>query len=130
VSFNPVELHVLHELQDGLQTVGFTFDRWENDGVVISGIPMHTNESMIRQLMEEIVHAFQEGLSDSFSQNDTLAKSMARSLAVKNGAFLSDKEMEALVNNLFACKDPNVSPFQKPTFITLSVDEIDKKFTL
>ena len=130
LSFNPVELHVLHELQDGLQTVGFTFDRWENDGVVISGIPMHTNESMIRQLMEEIVHAFQEGLSDSFSQNDTLAKSMARSLAVKNGAFLTDKEMEALVNNLFACKDPNVSPFQKPTFITLSVDEIDKKFTL
>ncbi|MFM2230152.1 MAG: mismatch repair protein MutL [Bacteroidota bacterium] len=128
--FNPVELHVLHEVQDGLQTVGFSFDRWESDHVVVSGIPMNTNETAIAQLLEEVVHAFQEGLTDSYSQNDTLAKSMARSLAVKNGAYLTDKEMEALVNNLFACKEPNVSPFQKPTFITLSVDEIDKKFTL
>lgn len=128
--FNPVELHLLHELQDGLQTVGFSFDRWDSDCVLVSGIPITTSESTIVQLLEEIVHAFQEGLSDSYSQNDTLAKSMARSLAVKNGAYLSDKEMDALVNNLFACKEPNISPFQKPTFITLSMDEIDKKFTL
>ncbi|WP_297510711.1 DNA mismatch repair endonuclease MutL [Flavobacterium sp.] len=128
--FNPVELHLLHELQDGLQTVGFSFDRWDSDCVFVSGIPITTSESTIVQLLEEIVHAFQEGLSDSYSQNDTLAKSMARSLAVKNGACLSDKEMDALVNNLFACKEPNISPFQKPTFITLSMDEIDKKFNL
>jgi len=128
--FNPVELHLLHELQDGLQTVGFSFDRWDSDCVFVSGIPITTSESTIVQLLEEIVHAFQEGLTDSYSQNDTLAKSMARSLAVKNGAYLSDKEMDALVNNLFACKEPNISPFQKPTFITLSMDEIDKKFTL
>ena len=35
-----------------------------------------------------------------------------------------------LENNLFACKEPNVSPFQKPTFITISIDDLDKKFAL
>ena len=40
------------------------------------------------------------------------------------------KEQENLVNSLFACKDPNVSPFNKPTFITLSVEDLDKKFAI
>ena len=130
LQFNPVELHLLQELQAALQTVGFSFDSWEPDRVLVSGIPMYTTESTVVQLLEEIVHVFQEGLPESYSQNDTLAKSMARSLAIKKGAYLSEKEMDALVNNLFACKEPNVSPFQKPTCITLSMDEIDKKFTL
>jgi DNA mismatch repair protein MutL len=50
--------------------------------------------------------------------------------AVKTGTSLTVKEQENLVNGLFACKDPNVSPFQKPTFITLRVEDIDKKFAL
>jgi hypothetical protein len=28
----------------------------------------------------------------------------------------------------FACKEPNVFPFQKPTFITMRVEDLDKKF--
>jgi DNA mismatch repair protein MutL len=43
---------------------------------------------------------------------------------------LTEKEQENLVNGLLACKDPNVSPFQKPNFITMRVEDIDKKFTL
>jgi DNA mismatch repair protein MutL len=33
-----------------------------------------------------------------------------------------------LVNSLFGCKEPNMSPTNKTTFITLSVDELEKKF--
>jgi len=70
-------------------------------------------------------------LPDSgYSQNDSIAKSMARSLAVKNGVSLSVQEQENIVNALFACKEAHVSPFQKPTFITISVEDIDKKFAL
>ena len=71
-----------------------------------------------------------EAIGDSFSQNDSIAQAMAKSLAVKTGAYLTEREQENLVNNLFACKEPNVSPFQKPTFITMSVEDLDKKFSL
>jgi DNA mismatch repair protein MutL len=74
---------------------------------------------------------FQNGVGgDSFSQNDSIAQSMAKSLAVKTGTYLTEKEQDNLVNNLFACREPNVSPFQKPTFITMSVEDLDKKFSL
>jgi DNA mismatch repair protein MutL len=55
---------------------------------------------------------------------------MAKSLAIKTGAFLTEKEQENLVNGLFACKEPTTTPFQKPTFITMRVEDIDRKFTL
>lgn len=43
---------------------------------------------------------------------------------------LTEKEQENLVNGLFACKDPNVSPFRKPTFITMRVEDLDVKFAI
>jgi hypothetical protein len=40
----------------------------------------------------------------SFSQNDSIAKSMAKSLAVKTGTALTVKEQENLVNGLLPVK--------------------------
>ena len=82
-------------------------------------------------VLEQLLSDLQDGIPEnSFSQNDTIAKSMAKSLAVRTGISLTIKEQENLVNGLFACKDPNVSPFQKPTFITMRVEDIDKIFAL
>ena len=64
----------------------------------------------------------------NFSASDLLAKSMAKSLAIKTGQTLNEEEQEHIVNSLFACKEPLVSPTNKTTFITLSVDDIEKKF--
>jgi DNA mismatch repair protein MutL len=94
-------------------------------------LPVNVTESDVSSVLEQLLSDLSDGIPDSsFSQNDSIAKSMAKSLAVKTGAYLTEKEQENLVNGLFACKDPNVSPFQKPTFITMRVEDIDKKFTL
>ena len=98
---------------------------------MISGIPVNVTESEVSAVLEQLLRDLQDGVPEnSFSQNDTIAKSMAKSLAVKNGTYLTEKEQENLVNGLFACKEPNVSPFQKPTFITMRVEDLDKKFAL
>ncbi len=63
-----------------------------------------------------------------FSQNDLLAKSLAKSLAIKTGTSLTIEEQEHLINQLFACKEPTVSPTNKQVVLTLDVSDIDKKF--
>jgi DNA mismatch repair protein MutL len=79
--------------------------------------------------LEQLISDLSGGVPDnSYSQNDTIAKSIAKSLAIKTGSYLTEREQENIVNNLFACKEPNVSPYQKPTFVTMRVDDIDKKF--
>ena len=129
--FSSNELKLLSELQASLENTGFVFEENQSDSVHISGIPINTTESEVSIVLEQLVSDLLDGIPDSsFSQNDTIAKSMARSLAVKTGTYLTEKEQENLVNNLFACKEPNVSPFLKPTFITMRVEDLDKKFAI
>jgi DNA mismatch repair protein MutL len=129
--YSTTEMELIKELQQALVHTGFVFDDNANDHIVISGIPVNVTESEVSMVLEQLLSDLQDGIPDSsFSQNDTIAKSMAKSLAVKTGTHLSEKEQENLVNGLFACKEPNVSPFQKPTFITMRVEDLDKKFAV
>ena len=129
--FSAAEMELIEDLKLSLVNTGFVFEETSIDHVVISGIPVNVTESEVSLVLEQLLSDLQDGIPDSsFSQNDTIAKSMAKSLAVKTGTALTLKEQENLVNGLFACKDPNVSPFQKPTFITMRVEDLDKKFAL
>ncbi len=131
IYFSTNEIHLMKELKTALENTGFIFDAIERDKIIISGIPIQVTESEVSIVLEELVNDLQDGIPDSsFSQNDSIAKSMARSLAVKTGTYLTEKEQENIVNGLFACKEPDVSPFNKPTFITISVDDLDKKFAI
>ena len=129
--YSAAELELIEELKPSLETTGFVFDESKKEHVVISGIPVNITESEVSLVIEQLLSDLQDGIpANSYSQNDTIAKSMAKSLAVKTGSYLTEKEQDNLVNGLFACKDPNISPFQKPTFITMRVEDIDKKFAV
>jgi DNA mismatch repair protein MutL len=129
--FSAMELTLLSELQPSLTSAGFVFAETNDDHVVISGVPVNVTESEVSIVIEQLLSDLQEGIPGaSFSQSDSIAKSMARSLAVKTGTYLSEKEQENLLNGLFACKEPDVSPLGKPTFITMRVEDLDKKFSI
>ena len=129
--FSSNEIELVRELQLSLENLGFIFDAFAESSIVISGLPITITESKASIVLDDLLTDLQNGIvTDSFSQNDTIAKSMAKSLAVRTGTYLTEKEQENLVHNLFACKEPNVSPFQKPTFITMSVEDLDKKFSI
>lgn len=125
------EIEFIKELQSSLENTGFVFDNLGSESVQISGIPVNVQESEVSIVLEELISNLQNELPESnFSLNDGIAKTMAKSLAIKTGTALLVKEQENLVNSLFACKEPNVSPFHKPTFITLTVEDLDKKFAI
>jgi len=129
--FSVNEIELINDLKMSLENTGFVFDSIESDKLTISGIPILVTESEVAIVLEELMNDLQNGIPDSsFSLNDSIAKSMARSLAVRTGTYLTEREQENIVNGLFACKEPDVSPFNKPTFITISVDDLDKKFAI
>ncbi len=125
------ELEIIKELKEQLEHTGFVFDKFTKETVIFSGIPTNVQESKVPSLLDDLVSDLQQDFpQNSFSQNDSIAKSMANSLAIKTGTYLTQLEIDNMVNALFACKDPNISPFHKPTFITLTVDDLDKRFSL
>jgi DNA mismatch repair protein MutL len=129
--FSKNEMVLIAELKEALINTGFVFGENDGESITILGLPTRVSESEVSVVLEQLLSDLHNGIPEnSFSQNDSIAKSLARSLAVKTGMTLTEKEQENLVNGLFACKEPNVSPFQKPTFITMRVEDLDKKFAL
>jgi DNA mismatch repair protein MutL len=129
LSFTPAEIQIIKEIKDSLTAVGFIFEGIGTDGVEIKGVPVMVSESEVQMVMEQLISDFQMELpGDSFSQSDMLAKTLAKALSVKTGELLDEVSQNALVNDLFACKEAALSPFNKPTYITLTENDIDRKF--
>ncbi|MCY2687313.1 DNA mismatch repair endonuclease MutL [Salinimicrobium sp. TH3] len=129
IQFSTNEMELLKEIKDSLEQAGFIFSEVKKDSVEISGIPTLISESEVEILLEQLLLDLENEVPGSgFSQVDTLSKSLARGMAVKSGTVLNSAEQQNIVNSLFACKESTLSPFNKPVFITLTVDELDKKF--
>ncbi len=129
LSFTPADLVILKEIKDSLTTIGFMFGVMEGETVEITGVPILVSESEVGMVLDQLISDCQmEVLEDSFSQTDILAKTLAKTLSVKTGEVLDSNSQLALVNDLFACKEPQVSPFNKPVYVTITENDIDKKF--
>jgi DNA mismatch repair protein MutL len=127
--FSSIESALLLEVKESLENTGFAFSKLDNEGVEITGLPLNVSESGASIILEQLLSDFQNEVPNAdFSQVDLMAKSIAKSMAIKNGTVLNGQEQEALLNDLFACKEPTVAPNNKPAFITISMEELDKKF--
>lgn len=123
------EVPFIREIQSDLESVGLHFEIKENNQLYIISMPSIIPFESINDLFETLIENLQSNKpNDSYSQIDTVAKSMAKSMAIKNGVKLSNKEQEEILNKLFLCKEPNYSPFGKKIFITLTSDFILEKF--
>jgi DNA mismatch repair protein MutL len=129
ISFSSSEIEMIYTIKTELENAGFSFDQFTKDSVTIKGIPVSVTESKITIILEALLNDINLEVPDaSFSHFDVMAKSFAKTLSIKTGTLLSEKEQESLVNNLFSCKEPTISPFGKATFKTLTLNQIDNLF--
>ena len=129
LNFTSQDIEVLKNIQEQLEHTGFGFSAFEEETIEINGIPVSVKESEIKNILECLVNDIRTDIPDvGFSQNDLLAKSLAKSLAVKTGKPMNLEEQEHLVHQLFACKEPTKSPNNKPVLMILDASDIDKKF--
>jgi len=129
LQFTQQEIKLLQGIKDSLEQTGFIFSEIKSDSVEITGVPTTISESEVEILLERLLADFENEIPENnFSQTDLLAKSLAKSMAVKSGNLLNSTEQQHIVNGLFACKEPSLTPFNKPVFITLQVEDLEKKF--
>ena len=129
LDFTPQDMTVISNLKDHLVQSGFVFGPFESDYLELTALPVGIGTDLVPNIFDQLIRDVQNDVPDlNFSSSDLLAKSFAKSLAIKNGKPMSIQEQEFIVNSLFACKEPNVSPSNHTIFITLSINELDNKF--
>lgn len=130
LSFSPQERTILKEIRENLTKVGFAFESLEQETVKVTGVPVLIAEGEMATVLDRLIAEYKEGVGEgSLSQAEVLAKRLSKNLALKTGEPLEPTAQVALINHLFACKEPTLSPFHQVTYTVISEGDIDKKLS-
>jgi DNA mismatch repair protein MutL len=129
IELPPREAELLDELLESVHQLGFDVRAVGPRIYSISGIPAGTEEQQASQLLLAILATYQSNEQDlQVTAHDNLARSLAKQSAIRQGRRLNSMEMQALVDELFACAHPSFAPDGKPVLITYPIEELDKRF--
>ncbi len=127
--FSKSKVAMLQTLKEQLEDTGFVFSEIKEELVEISGVPSGVLESSVEGILQQLIADIETEVPEAgYSQNDVMAKSLAKSMSIKTGVLLTMEAQEHIIHQLFACKEPSVSPDNKPVFVTMGINDFDKKF--
>lgn len=125
--YTPSEILTLEPMLPELQSAGFMIEI-EGNIVRFTGLPPMIKESQVQAFLYDLLERATEDIpQDIITQEEMLAKSLAKSLAIKAGQTLSAEEQEQLVYDLFTCQEPHLSPFGKKIYTELTVGELESR---
>lgn len=120
---------LLNDLLPDLRELGYLIEFFGKDTFIIQGTPTDIEEGNEQIVIENLLEQFKHFSSNKiFSLREKLIRSLAWQHAIKPGTILTEKEMRTLVEALFACSQPNISPGSKPTYIEFKQDQLEKLF--
>ena len=129
INISKNDIIIVKQIEQDLNSAGFHISEIQEDALVLDSIPITIAEKEVVGVLESLIENFKNEVPESsFSQIDLITKSLAKSLAIKAGTPLNNKEQENILNKLFSCKEPNYSPFGKQTYVTLSLQDLEEKF--
>ena len=131
VTLSPNDYELAKSLLDDIKSLGFEVREFGKNTLVIEGIPVDLGSKNINetQLFEHLIEGFKNSQQElKLDKRDALARSMAKNSAIKAGTSLEQQEMNALIEELFACKTPNFGINGKLVIQTIALTEIAQKF--
>lgn len=129
VSVTMQEENILRENIGHFTDFGFELESFGSGEYSISGIPADFSKADPKELLLEILDDLAQDLKRSTPETvkDKIA-TMACKAAVKGNNRLSHSEAEALLGSLMELDNPYNCPHGRPTMITMSKYELEKKF--
>ena len=128
-SFSPADAEIINEITHELKTIGFDINPLGKTTFVVSAIPSTMDDSHTQAVLDDILNDYKNSMMQKFSdKHHSIALSMAKQGAIKNGKKLKQEEMQNIVAQLFSCKIPNLSPSGKKTMIILKETDLLENF--
>lgn len=123
------QAEVLNMILDKVNMLGFQIEHFGGRSFIIQGVPAGMSSTMgIKEMVNMLVHQYGENMEFQMGIDENLARSLAYSSAIKRGQHLSGVEMQSLIDLLFACDVPFKSPSGKKCFITMELEDLQKRF--
>jgi len=130
IQLSAADFALVMDIKEELQSLGFVLTEFGKDTLLIQGVPADIQVTNEKSLFEGLLEQYKHFKSElSLDKRESLARSLARKSSIKKGNRLDTSEMETIVGQLFACKNPNYGLSGNKTFIKLDVQKIQSFFT-
>ena len=114
----PADAALLEDLIPDLAHLGFMLEPFGNNSYLIQGTPADIEMGNEKHSIEKLIEQFKHFSSElSFSKREKILRSLVSQQSIPIGKSLTEKEMEVLVEDLFACNYPNTTADGAPTYI-------------
>ena len=125
LALNPSDFALVMEMKEEIRALGFEFGDFGQNTVVINGFPTDLAHGGGKEALEGLIEQFKQYKSElSLPRRENLARSLARRTAIKPGQALTQEEMSNLIDQLFACQNPQYSPNGQRTFAIFDLQKI------
>ena len=129
IELAPADAVLLNELLPDLQQLGYSIEPFGRSAFVIQGTPADVASGNEKMIMERILEQYKHFNNElKISKREMLLRTVAWQQSVKSGSVLNEKEMQGLISGLFQCRQPNISPSGKPTYLEFKKDQLEKMF--
>ena len=120
---------LLIEIFSDICSLGFDIRDVGDHTVEIRGIPADIEMEDPKEWIERFIRDYKEREADIKQETgQKLAAAMAKSFSINAGRVLEKEEMREIMDQLFACSEPGITPDGKAVFRILETEDIDKMF--
>ncbi|AHJ96447.1 DNA mismatch repair endonuclease MutL [Hymenobacter swuensis] len=130
ITFTPQDFAILREVEEPLRALGFRFTDFGKNTIAVEGIPADVPARDEKELLEGLIEQFRNSAGSlKLDRREQMARVLARRVATSAaGTRLSEREMTAIVDKLFACSVPNYAPDGRRTIVMLELGQLQELF--
>jgi len=129
VTLNGQQESIYKEYREAFEALGFEIENFGGNEYAVRAVPTDLYGCNEKELFEEIMDELALGpIRGNASVIEEKIASMSCKAAVKGNRSMSREEAEALIDQLLSLQNPYHCPHGRPTLISMSKYEIEKKF--
>lgn len=129
LTLNSSEQLLLERYMEHFRGIGFEIEPFGDREYAVRAVPANLFSIAKKELLMEMIDSLSDGMERGTPEmiNDRIA-SMSCKAAVKGNHRLSETEAKELINQLMELENPYACPHGRPTIISMSRYELEKKF--
>lgn len=128
LSLSSAEAELIEKYAEVFRESGYEIEPFGGKEYKISAVPANLSRTADRALFTEILDRLEESAGKTPELIREQLASMSCKAAVKGNHQMSRQEAEALIDELLTLENPYNCPHGRPTIISMSRSELDRKF--
>ena len=128
IRLNAADYQVCLEMMAPMEHLGFDIRDFGNNSIVVHGFPAEMKLTDASETIELMIEQYKtmQGLDAQYAER--VSRAAAKASAVQYGKQLNDIEMQELIDQLFACANPNHTPSGSLIVRIMDLQELDAHF--